>query len=565
MGKSQIPKEIAEFSKEELEVLARDYPEEFKNLCRQIHDLHLHLARTDINWFIPYVLRWEGKGTPVTQTPVHVALQEHIDKNPYALIWGAVGIGKAQPQFAKVLTPHGWKAIRDIEPGDRVIDPAEIRKSSTVLKKVGPTYTHFYRLRTSTGRSTTATEDHLWVIRISGIKGTRKATTSQILTLMELGLEVSIPVRNGATAWGQEPPTLANAYLVGWMLSRSFDAATLTFQLRSREMVSWLQDGIGTQFSILSQSGKESVRAVPEGATLDYIRAILASKKLTFGPRDQCVPHPLELWPKDRSLLLLGLHHGSIASSHLDHSAYQLEDHLFVPAREGMLSLGWDVETLGPWVSADGLPALQPHEACSTVAYDTLYGNLKRITKWKATPATDAPPLFWDPITELKVEGRHFCECLVLDNPHHLYITDDFIVTHNCVTADTMFIGEDYRPLTALDIYRLVKAGHKPKVLDVDVWTRREEFVTVVACEENGQEPIISIKPKSRVKLEVSANHPVFAEASPGVLLDFVPAESLSLASRIATYYPRCPLNFSWEYFLYGVVLAGAQAYLGRS
>ena len=58
------------------------------------------------------------------QTATVKILQSQIDNNSFKnayLFVGASGCGKAQPLTSKVLTPTGWKVMKDIHPGDIVV------------------------------------------------------------------------------------------------------------------------------------------------------------------------------------------------------------------------------------------------------------------------------------------------------------------------------------------------------------------------------------------------------------------------------------------------------------
>lgn len=54
------------------------------------------LARHDINTFIPFVLRDEETGDPISQAPYHEQLQNMISANERVVAWGHVEMGKTQ-------------------------------------------------------------------------------------------------------------------------------------------------------------------------------------------------------------------------------------------------------------------------------------------------------------------------------------------------------------------------------------------------------------------------------------------------------------------------------------
>jgi len=73
----------------------------------------------------------------------------------------SVGAGKAQPLDAKILTPNGWKLMGDIKPGDMVITQSG---KPTMVEAVFPQGDkEIYRVSFSDGSSTECCDEHLWL------------------------------------------------------------------------------------------------------------------------------------------------------------------------------------------------------------------------------------------------------------------------------------------------------------------------------------------------------------------------------------------------------------------
>lgn len=76
---------------------------------------------------------------------------------------GANGVGKAQPLYAKILTPTGWTTMGEIKAGDMVLTPC-----GSEAKVIG-TYPQVglrtvYRVTFEDGRFTDVDEDHIWTV-----------------------------------------------------------------------------------------------------------------------------------------------------------------------------------------------------------------------------------------------------------------------------------------------------------------------------------------------------------------------------------------------------------------
>ena len=58
----------------------------------------------------------------------------------------------------------------------------------------------------------------------------------------------------------------------------------------------------------------------------------------------------------------------------------------------------------------------------------------------------------WRLIKSIEYVGKKECQCIYVDNPEHLYLTDDFIVTHNtiaCITSFILYVMTNYNYMNA--------------------------------------------------------------------------------------------------------------------
>lgn len=93
-------------------------------------------------------------------------LDEEMDgglaKTELGVILAALGVGKAQPLHSKILTPDGWKTMGDIKIGDEVIgsDGVSTKVVGTFPQGVRP----IYRVKFRDGTETLCDEEHLWSV-----------------------------------------------------------------------------------------------------------------------------------------------------------------------------------------------------------------------------------------------------------------------------------------------------------------------------------------------------------------------------------------------------------------
>ena len=90
------------------------------------------------------------------------------DARRHALVLGTTGAGKALPLSTLILTAEGWRANRDIRPGDEIVNP--FGGTSTVLSVHPQGRVPVVRLLFSDGRFADCSHDHLWKVRISAPK-----------------------------------------------------------------------------------------------------------------------------------------------------------------------------------------------------------------------------------------------------------------------------------------------------------------------------------------------------------------------------------------------------------
>lgn len=65
-------------------------------------------------------------------------------------------------------------------------------------------------------------------------------------------------------------------------------------------------------------------------------------------------------------------------------------------------------------------------------------------------PYLDNNSKSWAQIVSIEPAGEEPCRCIMVDAPDHLYVTDDFIITHNTVTAITLFSRRECLPVVVV-------------------------------------------------------------------------------------------------------------------
>jgi len=90
-------------------------------------------------------------------------LSEGFPKKYISVIAGRPGMAKAQPLYSKILTPNGWTTMGEINVGDKIIGgDGKIKK---VLAIHPQNKKEIFEITLSTGLKTRCTLDHLWLTR----------------------------------------------------------------------------------------------------------------------------------------------------------------------------------------------------------------------------------------------------------------------------------------------------------------------------------------------------------------------------------------------------------------
>lgn len=88
-----------------------------------------------------------------------------FDSGHHAVYFGSPGTGKAQPLYAKVLTPNGFVSMGDIKPGDKVISGTN--NISTVLGVYPQGKKPIYEIILEDGSSCRCCDEHIWHVSLN--------------------------------------------------------------------------------------------------------------------------------------------------------------------------------------------------------------------------------------------------------------------------------------------------------------------------------------------------------------------------------------------------------------
>ena len=370
------------------------------------------------------------------------------DKYDILCISQPPGTGKAQPLYSKVLTPDGFKRMGSIKVGDKVI--AANGNVSTVLGVYPQGKKPVYELIFDDGSTCRSSDEHLWTVRDRndrvyetkrGIRRYQTLTLKEMIGKIRVGNEqrcnYSIDYVPKIDSFSKKELKL-HPYVMGVLIGDGcFTEGNLNVSSPDKDLLerfeTLLPEGCSIKhrekydYRILGHEDGKYGKSIVKQALKDYG---LYGK----GSSDKFIPADyLYSSYEDRLELLRGL---------LDTDGYAYKNGVeFSTASpyvcNGIIDL---VHSLGGYAHAD-------IKFVTGYRKDGEFVECKPSNRLNIQFSASQPNPFWIKrkadiykpkrekvdrfITDIKYIGEEECQCIYIDDPCHLYITDDYVITHN--------------------------------------------------------------------------------------------------------------------------------------
>lgn len=456
-----------------------------------VHDVTGHLTRQLVT-SLPFPLTG-AQDRCISEISADLSASTPMNR----LLQGDVGSGKAQPLDSLILTAEGFKTMGEMAVGTEVVNPTGHLTTVTGVFPQGPR--QVFKVHLSDGTFVRADGEHLWSVRTSVMRHRdrepKTMTTHEIAAdLTEKNgahkwhIDMAEPVDLGSED-GSRP---LDPYLLGVLLgdgSIKYNGASVT--AGDPEQIELLHDAIpsGTKLRVSenperrgvliarinadrpgavtevvdSKDLSQIVRLYDAGHSITQIaaasevtRAVITKRLAKAGI---ALRHGSEN-PVIEALTVLGLM-GAGAESKFVPAAY-----LNAPIKvrhevlQGLLDTdgtldyrtGYNVtfSTVSPHLAQDvawlvrslgGLASVTPRHRSSGESFHvrvTLPGEyepfrLERKAMWVHARSKYAHPA--RAITSIEADGFEDVQCIMVAHPNHLYVTDNFTVTHNTLVA----------------------------------------------------------------------------------------------------------------------------------
>lgn len=362
-----------------------------------------------------------------------------------------VGLGKAQPLDAKVLTPQGWTTMGEIKVGDLVMT----RKGTpTVVTAIYPQgKKEIFEVTFSDGAKTRCCDEHLWLTQTENdrkvmlyhksrgrdlfIKGTPKQLSEIRKTLLHGKKQKNHKIPIVCPVEFEERRYEIDPYVLGIMLGDGGMSANFaTFTNSNEEVVSRFKKVIEKDFpEVALKSRKKSnefriAKKVLDGKSNSFVQALKHLNLIGCRSEHKFVPPEYLFGSKTQRIdLLNGL---------MDTDGYVSKDGITVQFNSSSRQLAEAVrelvQSLGgiAWIKVKKTPKLDSHIVSIRMPAEINPFSLSRKAL-RVKPKTKYVPVRY--IVDVKSVGFEEAQCIQVEDEEHLYVTDDYIVTHNTFTA----------------------------------------------------------------------------------------------------------------------------------
>ena len=383
------------------------------------------------------------------------ALQDLIDDRIEILsISCPPGVGKAQPLYSKVLTPHGFVNMGDIHIGDIVVSGEG--RSSTVIGVYQQGIKKIYEITFDDGSKVRCSDEHLWKVQT---RDDRRNGKYRVIELKDmLG---NLYVENGKRSnysidyvspieFHKNDQLKIHPYVLGVILGDGcITEGNMKIYSPDTEIISkvskLLKDDKLVRFNDI---GYRIIRKVQHGRGVCSEKSE-TRKALDFyglygtGSSEKFIPSDYLIADIDSRLELL---RGLLDTDGYSYGTGVEYTTVSEKLKEGVVNL---VHSLGGYASVSSLQGKYKK-------------NGKEILCKKAYriiiqfPADSENPFYlsrkannYKPkrkeikrfIKKVDYVGEEECQCIMIDDPCHLYITDNYVITHNTTLAEMFLSG----------------------------------------------------------------------------------------------------------------------------
>jgi DNA polymerase III subunit gamma/tau len=365
------------------------------------------------------------------------------------LFSGPSGVGKAQPLWSKILTPHGFKELGDVILGD------PITGKDGKIYEIAAVFDHkdrdYYKVLFGDGTFTFCDIDHLWFVKQykKTKNGNYYSIKEEVVSLKDLidrkksGMKIGIPL-NDPVKFKNAEKLLIHPYLLGALLGDgSFKSSSIEFTSVEKDVLSKIKEYLPKDcvlklkdkitFSIIKKVHNPSNNINKRNnltSLCNHVKNYGLFNKFSW---EKFIPEPyLYSSVENRLELLRGLFDTGghvLSKTTIEYST--TSEHLAIQVSFVARSLGAKVKVLSRLGSykKGGLKKATRMNYRVFVAMPDDYNPISSNKNRKKYGGHRQKNYKF--IKDIVYQGKTDTRCIKTTAPDQLYITDDFCVTHN--------------------------------------------------------------------------------------------------------------------------------------
>lgn len=402
------------------------------------------------------------------------------------------GTGKAQPLYSKVLTESGFKAMGDIRIGDKVVTRRGTLAPVTGVFSQGKK--RVYRVHLADGRHADCCIDHLWTT-VQRRSGADVFVTKSLGDMIDAGLKYKcgsykfkVPLIVPRASLDADLPI--DSYVLGVLIGDgALGGSSLYVSSVEDDIVEGIAARLGPEYSVAKTKSANcswSIKYLPDyhgNPALSSIRALGLDVKST----EKFIPGIyMGASAQQRLDLLRGLfdtdgHVGKNGSLVYFTSSEQLRDDVVSLCR----GLGMTAR-----FSVDHSAGCNPNFCIYIGSHIRPFSSKKHTARFDGHVRNSNRSRIrqYTSISIVGIEDLGFdaeMQCLMVDDPEHLYITDDYIVTHNTAMGTALAVREFDRG----NVDKIVVFCPAPLVKQWVPWLEKATTLTVGTVNRNAKPP----------------------------------------------------------------------------
>jgi len=343
------------------------------------------------------------------------------------LCGGAAGSGKALRHGEKVLTPVGFVSIESIQVGDRVTTPANTVETVTGVYPQGQVA--IYKVTFQDGATVDCCGDHLWQYHVARGHGTIKvSTTRELLTLLQNGKRPIVPLISPVDFPKKQLPVAP--YTLGVLLG---DGSLTTSSVNFMSLDAEIPMRVSTEGYDIVEWNKNEKRTLAKTYGVHKVQAGLRELSL-FGLKSNTkfIPEVYKTSSiEDRWAIVQGLMDtdGYVCAGGNTYY-YTVSKQLALDMQEILRSLGFTAKIGTKQTSYKNTEGEKvAGQLCYTLYIrGKLQSKLFSISRKKdRTKEKDVG----NRIIKIEKIAEDLATCISVSGPDKLFITSNYIVTHN--------------------------------------------------------------------------------------------------------------------------------------